>query len=123
MNRERSCHRDELLRNVELEPVDRAVDRGVSLLRVALDGGGGHAQTPKIAGQRPPLLLPLGGKLRAVTLVVALRRPPDRGGPGRIGRPSTTGKRNAERDENQTPGLHRSQASGSAMRRRSRTAG
>ena len=122
MNRERSCHRDEFLRNVELEPVDRTVDRGVSLLRVALDGGGGQAQAPKVAGQRPPLLLLLGGKLRAVTLVVALRRPPDRRA-GRIGRPSTTGKRNAERDENQTPGLHRSQASGSVMRRRSRTAG
>jgi hypothetical protein len=68
---------DGLLRDIELEPVDRFVDCGISVLRETLDGGGGHAEAPEVGGQFPPLQFSFGGVLRPIALTVGLWNRPD----------------------------------------------
>jgi len=63
---------DEFLRDVELEPVDGSVDRGITVLRLTLDRSGGHAEAPEVGGQLPPLQLSLGGVPRSSALTVEL---------------------------------------------------
>jgi hypothetical protein len=63
-------NRDGFLRDVELEPVERSVERGISVLRVTLDRGGGHAEAPEVGGQLPPLQFSLDGALRPNALTV-----------------------------------------------------
>jgi hypothetical protein len=73
-----------------------------------VEGGGGQAQAPEVRGQLPPLEHLLGGHLRPLALALSLRDPTDTLGCGPVGfgRPTATGKRNAQREEQQTPDFH-----------------
>ncbi len=98
--------RERLHRDVELETVERRAECGVPVLRVALDGRGGHPEAPEIGGQLTSLQCSLGRAFRPVALSVELWDRTDVLGR----RTATTGDHNAK-DEEQTPGPHPLQAS------------